>query len=167
MQTDIIDTFDIHDQGKIKRKGKEVFNTTFEMELRIILLMASAPELLFSSTRILALDFISCYAKAFDVALENLHGNNNFMYAEMAGRRSLVTEAIKKLVRYGILQVKNNRGFYYKITKYGLELSNELHSTYAQEYRRVAGLSVKKYNSLNDEGLLREIQRHPIAKPKE
>lgn len=28
------------------------------------------------------------------------------MYAEMAGRRSLVTEAIKKLVRHGILKVK-------------------------------------------------------------
>ena len=96
-----------------------------------MLLMSSVPELFFSSTRILAFDFINCYAKVFGIALENLHGNNDFMYAEMAGRRSLITEAIKKLVRHGILKVKNNHGYQYKITEYGLEISNGFHSTYA------------------------------------
>uniref|UniRef100_UPI0025C5B82F ABC-three component system middle component 2 n=1 Tax=Megasphaera sp. TaxID=2023260 RepID=UPI0025C5B82F len=88
---------------------------------------------------------------------------NDFMYAEMAGRRSLVTEAIKKLVRHGILKVKNNRGYQYKITDYGLEISNGFHSTYAQEYRRVSRLSAKKYSCKNDEELLQEIQYRPIA----
>lgn len=68
------------------------------------------------------------------------------MYAEMAGRRSLITEAIKKLVRHGILKVKNNQGYQYKITDYGLEISNGFHSTYAEEYRRVSRLSAKKYS---------------------
>ena len=110
LQKDIFNTFSICNQGETARKNKEVFNTVFEMELRIMLLMSSVPELFFSSTRILAFDFINCYAKVFGIALENLHGNNDFMYAEMAGRRSLITEAIKKLVRHGILKVKNNQG---------------------------------------------------------
>ena len=163
LQKDILNTFSICNQGETARKNKEVFNTVFEMELRIMLLMSSVPELFFSSTRILAFDFINCYAKVFGIALENLHGNNDFMYAEMAGRRSLITEAIKKLVRHGILKVKNNQGYQYKITDYGLEISNGFHSTYAEEYRRVSRLSAKKYSCKNDEELLQEIQYRPIA----
>lgn len=163
LQKDIFNTFSICNQGETVRKNKEVFNTVFEMELRIMLLMSSVPELFFLSTRILAFDFINCYAKVFGIALENLHGNNDFMYAEMAGRRSLITEAIKKLVRHGILKVKNNHGYQYKITEYGLEISNGFHSTYAQEYRRVSRISAKKYSCKNDEELLQEIQYRPIA----
>lgn len=163
MQKNIFNTFSIRNQGETVRKNKEVFNTVFEMELRIMLLMSSVPKLFFSSTRILAFDFINCYAKVLGIALENLHGNNDFMYAEMAGRRSLITEAIKKLVRHGILKVKNNHGYQYKITEPGLEISNGFHSTYAQEYRRVSRISAKKYSCKNDEELLQEIQHRPIA----
>lgn len=85
------------------------------------------------------------------------------MCAEMAVRRSLVIEAIKKLVRCGILQVKNEQGYYYKITDYGLELSNGFDSSYAQEYREVASRSVERYSCKSDEELLQEIQYRPVG----
>lgn len=167
MQKNIINTFGMPQQDTMPRKSNEVFNTIFEMELRVILLLASVPNLFLSSTRILALDFINCYANSFGIALENLHGNNDFMYGEMAGRRSLLTEAIKKLVRYGILQVKNDKGFYYKITEHGMEIANDFHSKYAKEYSKASKISVKKYSGKSDEELLKEIQQHPNAKLKE
>lgn len=151
----------VGDQRKSEKKDSGVFNTVFETALRIILLTSSSPDILFSSTRILALDFINCYAKAFRLASENLHGNNDFMYGEMAGRRLLVTEAIKRLVRNGTLQVQNDCGYRYKITTYGIELSRNFFSTYAQEYCRVAKISAKKYDCKSDEELIMEIQSHP------
>lgn len=47
LQKDIFNTFSICNQGETARKNKEVFNTVFEMELRIMLLMSSVPELFF------------------------------------------------------------------------------------------------------------------------
>lgn len=149
------------------RKTDEVFNTIFEMELRIILLTGANSNTFFSITRILALDYINCYGKTFGISSENLHGNNDFMYGEMAGRRSLLNKAIKKLVLYGILQVKNNHGYYYKITDKGLDILDEFHSTYAQEYRFVSNVSIKKYNSISDEKLLQKIQHHSATNLKE
>lgn len=166
LEQDIYDAFNIDEQSKLLGEKKRVFNTIFEMQLRIILLMAAGHELRFSSTRILTLDFINYYAKSFDIALEDLHGNNDFMYAELTGRRTLVVEAIKKLVRQRILDVKVEQGYQYKITGYGLEIAKKFHSTYALEYHRVAELSVKKYEDKSDEEILQEIQQHPIVKSK-
>lgn len=148
---------------KLAKSSEEncgVFNTVFETTLRIVLLTSSSPNVFFSSTRILALDFINCYAKAFGLAAENLHGNNDFKYGELAGRRVLVTEAIKKLVRSGILQVQSDHGYQYKITASGLELSDNFSCTYANEYRRVSKISMKKYKRKSSEELLMEIQNH-------
>ena len=65
---------------------------------------------------------------------------------EMAGRRSLITEAIKKLVRHGILKVKNNQGYQYKITDYGLEISNGFIVHNAEEYRKGIKAFREKYS---------------------
>lgn len=148
----------VHRQRKSVEEPCEAFNTVFETTLRIILLTSSSPKMFFTSDRILALDFINCYAKAFGLSSENLHGNNDFMYGEIARRRFLVIEAVKKLVRKGILQVQSDHGYQYKITMYGLALSDNFFSTYAQDYRRVAKVSVEKYDCKSDEQLLIEIQ---------
>lgn len=149
------------------KKCNKVFNTAFEVSLRIILLTSSASDKYFSSTRILALDFISCYAKTFKLSTENLHGDNDFMYGEIAGRQSLVAEAIKKLVRQNILKVRIEQGYQYKITSYGMQLSEKFLSTYAREYRKVAKLSIKRYDCKDDEELMSEILNRPIAGLKE
>ncbi|WP_295268836.1 ABC-three component system middle component 2 [Veillonella sp.] len=146
--------------------GNNVFNTVFEMSLRIILLTSSSPDLYFTSTRVLVLDFINCYAEKFGLAETNLHGDNNFMYAEIAGRRGLVLEAIKKLVKQGMLKIQTKNGYRYKITNTGLEFARKLSSTYAQEYRRISKLTVSKYGFEEDEKLIRLIQNYSLTELK-
>lgn len=146
--------------------GNNVFNTVFEMSLRIILLTSSSPNFYFTSTRFLVLDFINCYAEKFGLADTNLHGDNNFMYAEIAGRRALVLEAIKKLVKHGMLKVQAKDGYSYKITNTGLEFARKLSSTYAQEYRRISRSTVSKYGFEEDEKLIKLIQNCSLTELK-
>lgn len=142
--------------------GAEVLNTVFESSLRILLLVGCAPQAYFSNSRILALDFICCYGKEYGLASENLHGDNNFMYGEIARRYTLVKEAIKQLVVHGMLHVQVKQGFRYRITKDGLAMAERFSCPYAQEYRRVAELSIEKYSAQNEEELLKKIQKSPV-----
>ena len=89
------------------------------------------------------------------------------MYAEMAGRQSLVVEAIKKLVRQEILEVRIDKGYFYKITNYGIQLSSKFSSTYAKEYCKAAALALQKYGYKSDEELLNIIHTRSIKNIKE
>ena len=55
---------------------KEVFNTSFEVSLRILIIL-NIVKIRLSIDRISALDFISIYGKDFGVSKYNLHGNNS------------------------------------------------------------------------------------------
>lgn len=142
---------------KTETNNHKLFNTSFEMAMRILLLTSCAPEMCFSRTSLVVLDFMSCYAKTFDLLSRNLHGDNDFKYAEMAGRQALVVEAIKKLVRQEILEVRIDKGYLYKITNYGIQLSSKFSSTYAKEYREAVALAIPKYGYKSDEELLNTI----------
>lgn len=45
----------------------KLFNSTFEMELRILLLLAESKGSQYTVDRILALDFITCYSADFSL----------------------------------------------------------------------------------------------------
>lgn len=152
---------------KTETNKHKLFNTSFEMAMRILLLTSCLPEMCFSRTRLVVLDFMSCYAKNFDLLSRNLHGDNDFMYAEMASRQSLVVEAIKKLVRQEILEVRIDKGYFYKITNYGIQLSSKFSSTYAKEYCTAAALALQKYGYKSDEKLLNIIHTRSIKNIKE
>ena len=53
---------------------ESVFNSTFEMELRILLLMSAARKKAFSFERIVSMDFIVCYAGYFQLPYLNPQG---------------------------------------------------------------------------------------------
>ena len=57
----------------------DLFNSTFEMGLRIATLLCVDDKRSYSVTRILALDFIACYANTFGFSDKNLHGDNPYM----------------------------------------------------------------------------------------
>ena len=63
--------------------------------LRILLLMGvlNAPA---NSDRLTALDFICIYGNKCKVLDSNLHGNNEFGFAEFANKREKIAEAIKR-----------------------------------------------------------------------
>lgn len=145
----------------------DLFNSTFEMELRISTLLCVGSNVLFSVERILSLDFIACYARDFELADTNLHGNNSFMFGELSSRRTLISEAIKPLVRRGFVEVKIDRGYLYQISEIGKNYILSLESEYAHEYRQTAELVIKELGNYSDDELMRIIQFKAGTKMKE
>ena len=115
-----------------------IFNTTFEISLRIILLLDA-----FDSPKNLdmlyAADFISTYGAEFGVSEDNLNGDNLYKFCEVSTRRELVRGAIQNLVLTGMVYPEQKKeGFEYVITKNGRLYCQLLDSEYANEYRNIA-----------------------------
>ena len=89
---------------------ENLFNSTFEVELRILCLLSAGRQLQMSVDRIVSMDFIVCYAECFQLPYQNLHGDNDYMYGELSNRKSLTEEAIKSLVVQGLVDVKIDAG---------------------------------------------------------
>lgn len=140
----------------------KLFNSPFEMSLRMILLLAAAPKEKFTIDRIIGLDFISCYAADFGMPYANLHGDNGYRYGEIVGRRLLVQEAVKELVMQGLVEVTVDRGYSFSISGSGEKYAKSLETDYANEYRTIAKVSVAKYKDNTDTGILATIQNLAI-----
>lgn len=74
-----------------------VFNTTFEVSLRVLLTLEVSEDKL-SADMIAVSDFITVYGRDFGISSENLHGDNSYRFGEFGIRRELVKEAVKSLV---------------------------------------------------------------------
>lgn len=140
----------------------KLFNSTFEMELRILLLLLESKDGNYTVDRIVALDFIICYSADFSLPYGNLHGENNYKFGEMSNRRMLTQEAVKQLVTKGFIEVAIDKGYYFSISKQGREYAKKLKSAYAKDYKTIAKAVIKKYRKDSDEGILAEIQSHSI-----
>ena len=82
----------------------KVFNTTFENMLRVLVLMSVLAKPA-NSDRLTALDFICIYGKKCKVLDKNLHGDNEFGFAEFTNKREKITEAIKLSVKHDYVTV--------------------------------------------------------------
>lgn len=135
-----------------------LFNTPFEMELRTLLLLSSDSKAAYAVDRIVALDFISCYAADFNLPYGNLHGQNNYKYGEISNRRMIVQEAVKILVTKGLVNVVIDRGYLFSISDQGTKYIRKLKDAYAIDYKTIAKAAVKKYRKDSDEDILASIQ---------
>ena len=100
----------------------KVFNTTFENMLRLLLLAdtLNAPA---NVDRLAALDFICIYGKKCKVLDKNLHGDNEFGFAEFTNKREKITEAVKLSVRNDFFKVEHtDQGFLYSINYRGRQV---------------------------------------------
>jgi hypothetical protein len=79
-----------------------VFNTSFEVSLRMLIILNTVQTRL-SIDRITALDFIAIYGKDFGVSEYNLHGDNDYRFSEYTSKREIVSQAIKELVLRGYI----------------------------------------------------------------
>ena len=140
----------------------KLFNSTFEMELRILLLLSESSSSQYTVDRIVALDFITCYSADFSLPYGNLHGENSYKFGEMSNRRISTQEAIKQLVTKGFITVAVDKGYYFSISKQGQNYAKMLKSAYAKDYRTIAKAVIKKYRKDSDEGILAEIQSYSI-----
>ena len=140
----------------------KLFNSIFEMELRILLLLLESNCGQYTVDRIVALDFITCYSADFSLPYRNLHGDNSFKFGEMSNRRLLAQEAVKELVTKGFISVMVDKGYYFSISDQGKAYAKKFKSAYAKEYKTIAKAVAKKYRKDSDEGILAEIQSHSI-----
>ena len=117
----------------------QIFNTTFEMSLRIILLLWSADGAEKSSDMLVLTDTIAIYGGEFGLADMNLHGGIDYVLDEYDTRRELTKTALKDLVLRGLARIsESDEGFRYAITERGETFAAKLESDYAAEYRELA-----------------------------
>lgn len=136
---------------------ESVFNSTFEMELRILLLVSAAKKKAFSIDRIVSLDFIVCYAGYFQLPYLNPQGDNQYMFSELASRRERIQEAVKSLVVQGLLDVGLENGYVFSITDIGSKYIKKLQSEYAVQYKTIATDVIKRFKDYSDLQLERMI----------
>ena len=140
-----------------------VFNTSFEVSLRMLIILNTVQTRL-SIDRITALDFIAIYGKDFGVSEYNLHGDNDYKFGEYTSKREIVSQAIKELVLRGYINPRyNKRGFTYSISKNGVIFCESLNDKYAEDFTEI----VKKANAVfldySDRKLTHCINEYAIA----
>ena len=141
---------------------KSIFNSSFEIELRVLLLLSAARKKAFAIERIVALDFIICYAANFQMPYLNLQGDNQYMFAELASRRERIRDAIKSLVTQGLIEVSLDQGYVFNITDEGNSFVRKLKSEYAVQYKKIAADAIKQFKSYSDLNLDRMINESAV-----
>ena len=121
-----------------------MFNSAFEMSLRIICALSASPEPL-SIDKIQIIDFIATYAQDFGLAESNLHGDNAYKKGEIYARKAMINSTIKEMVLEGLVEfIATKEGFLYRLSKNGQALFGMLNDEYAYEYSKIAKELVKK-----------------------
>ena len=139
----------------------KIFNSDFEMQLRVLLLLSQTKRAL-SKEEIVNFDFITIYSADFGVGEENLHGDNKFKYGEFASRQELCWVALKQLVVDGLVTVVTKDGFSYKISATGLQYANDMESAYSIEYRDIARKVFTQYSNYSEKEIRSEIDKKAI-----
>ncbi|NJE40357.1 hypothetical protein E0K99_03340 [Faecalicoccus pleomorphus] len=146
----------------INSQKKILFNSPFEMAVRILLLLGISGNYL-SADKILSLDFIICYSKDYGFEFANLHGVNMYKLSEIANRRKLVHNSIKSLVTKGMIQAKVDKGYTFCITPSGKKFVDSLTSEYSSEYRKIGMAIIEKYGSEDEESLLKILHSGKVS----
>lgn len=136
-----------------------VFNTTFEVSMRVLLLLFvdGRPK---TSDMIAAIDFLTVYGKSFGITDTNLHGENAYKYGEFANRRRIVKQALKTLVVDGKVDVyEKDGGFHFAINDAGETFCALLTSAYAEEYMQTAKLVLAYIGNKTERALIMEINK--------
>ncbi|MST49782.1 hypothetical protein FYJ63_05965 [Mobiluncus holmesii] len=123
-----------------------------------VLLLADTLDTPANVDRLAALDFICIYGKKCKVLDKNLHGDNEFGFAEFANKREKITEAIKLSVRNDFINVEHTeQGFLYSINDRGREIVQNIQSSYARAYTVGAKIVCRKFSGFTDDGVLQYI----------
>ena len=137
----------------------KVFNTTFENMLRILILMGVLVKPV-NLDRLTALDFICIYGKKCKVLDKNLHGDNEFGFAEFTNKREKITEAIKLSLQADYVIVgKSGEGLVYSLNERGREIVTNIQSPYSKAYVIGARIVCRKFANYTDEAVLKYISK--------
>lgn len=122
----------------------KIFNTEFEVSMRILLLLNefSIP---LDVDKILYLDYFTINANNYGISRININGNGMYMINELTVQYSLIKSSVKSLVLQGFIDVRNtNEGYMYIINSEGKSLCNEMTSDYSKLYKENAKATYNK-----------------------
>lgn len=138
----------------------KLFNSTFEVSLRALLLLSVTDGENMTLDRIAAYDFIAIYSRYFGLADTNLHGDNDYGFSELSTRRAVLQEALKTLVLDGLVKAtRRSEGFCYEIGETGRKFCRGQKTKYANTYRQLVKTTHKKYETISEVELMTVISR--------
>ena len=141
----------------------EIFNSSFETGLRVLLVLYSIQPKSATIDRIAAYDFITIYGRDFGVSHINLHGDSNFNFSELASKRASCNEGIKEFVLNGLISInRTQEGFTYFLNDNGKKYVESLSSDYANQYLEIIQKVHKKFAGTSDEGIINLINKKAI-----
>ena len=76
---------------------RNVFNTIFEISLRMTLLSGVSNDAM-TVDRAAAYDFITIYSNSFNLSDQALNGENDFGFSEFTVRREIIAKALKSMI---------------------------------------------------------------------
>lgn len=133
----------------------KLFNSTFEISLRILLMLSVSDESGMTIDRVVAYDFITIYSHNFGLSDSNLHGDNEFSFSEFASRRNLMTNAMKSLVLDNMVSVLRKKdGFRYAINEFGRKFCQQMTTEYAAAYLKLAKKTLITFNMKSEVEIL-------------
>lgn len=141
---------------------ESTYNSVFEIELRILILLEHSKEEFLSSDMIAVLDFIVVYGKEFGVSKTNLHGDNRFKFSELPSRREKVLKALKELVKKDMVDIDLSKGFKFQINNKGYQFIEKFEGSYAIEYGEIANAACDKYGDMDEAELYKYIQSKSV-----
>lgn len=148
--------------------NESAIGSTFEISLRILLMLNELSPMRLDEQQIGSIDFISVYASDFGLLDENLHGYSNYRYSEFPARKQMVASALKTLVLDGYISLHpTSAGYQYSIQESGVSVCSKLTSSYAKEYIIAVHSVINKFHDANVTAMLREISTHTVQSLKE
>ena len=151
------------DKEKNEIMSEMAIGSTFEISLRIILMLNALSPAKLDELQIGIIDFIAVYAADFGLLDENLHGYSNYRYGEFPARKQLIAAALKNLILDGYVQLyPTSAGYLYSILDAGRNVCNKLTSRYANEYLLAVQSVIDKFDKVNSSAMLKEINRLTI-----
>jgi len=135
-----------------------LFNSTFEVSLRALLLLSQTTDVSVTLDRLVAYDFIALYGRHFGLADTNLHGDNEYGFSELPARRAVMQASLKELVLDGLVNAARRRdGFCYEITDAGVAFCQKQKTDYARVYRQLASATHRKYKGMTEVDIMADI----------
>ena len=139
-----------------------IFNSVFEVSLRMVLLLSLSEGNPLSLDRVAAYDFITINSRYFGYSDAVLHGENEFGLSEYASRRHLAQQALRELVLDGAVRVAyGTMEFFYSITESGIKMAQGFKSEYAMKYLQLARKTISKLVSVDEAEIIALVNSVP------
>ena len=142
----------------------KLFNTSFEVSLRILLILSAVKPRSITIDRIAAYDLMAVYGRDFGIAEQNLHGENQFSFSELPAKREQLNGALRSLVLDGFISVAPSPGgFLFGLNERGRDFARSMQSEYAETYVETVKKTHRMLGKTSDASLLSKVTNQAMV----